>query len=330
MGATGNYFRTLTSRFGNGWNRFWFAPSDPMTLCVIRILTAAVALYLYLTYLPDLNRFFGPGGLLSRESMLQLRDNVPVFSVFDYATSASTLWILYWAGAAALVAMLFGLFTRVSVVLALVAVLSLIHRGPMLARPVDDIVAMVMFYLCFGPCGRALSIDSLFNRAGIAADSGANVAASARGGSYAATISTRLIQVHLSLIYLAMAMAKLHGTLGTDVWWDGTAVWDLMARPEYPLLNMASLGYTDAGWYLINFCTVGIVAFEFFFGILIWNRLARPLLLGISVIVWIGIAVLTGMVSFAIMMLIAGLAFVPPSTFRAMFRPRTPEATPSP
>ena len=44
MLAIGSYFRTLSSRFGNGWNRFWFAPSDPMTLGVIRIFTALVAL----------------------------------------------------------------------------------------------------------------------------------------------------------------------------------------------------------------------------------------------------------------------------------------------
>ena len=231
MSPTGNYFRTLTSRFGQGWNRFWFAPSDPTTLCVIRILTAAVALYLYLTYLPDLNRFFGPGGLLSRDAMLQLRGKESVFSIFDYATTTSTLWIFYWAGTAALVAMLLGLFTRVSTVLALVAVLSLIHRGPVLAdRPVDDIMAMLMFYLCFGPCGRGLSLDALF-RSRSDANASATLHAPA-ASSYGATISTRIIQVHLTLIYLAMAMAKLHGSLGTDIWWNGTAVWDLIRGPN--------------------------------------------------------------------------------------------------
>ena len=44
---------------------------------------------LYLTYWPDLQRFFGPDGLLSRDAMLELRGSVPVFSMFDYATTAS-------------------------------------------------------------------------------------------------------------------------------------------------------------------------------------------------------------------------------------------------
>ena len=313
MLAIGGYFRTLCTRFGNGWTRFWFAPSDPLTLGVIRILTAGVALALYLTYLPDLERLFGPGGLLSRDDMLRIRDNVPVFSIFDYARSSATLWLFYWAGAVALALMLIGLFTRVTAVLALVAVLSLIHRGPMLARPVDEIIAMLMFYLCLGPCGRTLSLDAWIRhwRSG-SHDSAAPRLLPNSLASSGATISTRLMQIHLSAIYFAMALAKLRG----GIWWDGSAVWDLMARPEYPLVSIAAMGQSDAGWYLINAWTLAIVVFELCFALLIWNRLARPLLLGISLVMWLGTALLTGMVSFAFIMLVANLAFVPASTFR--------------
>ncbi|HEX3999820.1 MAG TPA: hypothetical protein VHX65_14815 [Pirellulales bacterium] len=316
MHSIGDYFRTLFDRFGKGWNRFWFAPRDPLTLGMIRILTAAMAIALYLTYLPDLTRLFGPDGLLSRDAMLDMRDRVPVFSTFDWARSTAALWIFYWAGAAALAAMLVGLFTRVTSVLALVAVLSLIYRGPMLARPVDDIVAMLMFYLCLGPCGRTLSIDAWIQRM----RSTSSGTARSIVPSSAATISTRLIQVHLSAIYFAMAFAKLRGTIGTSIWWDGSAVWDLMARPEYPLVNLSGLGFSDPGWYFINIWTLAILAFEFSFAILIWNRLARPLLLGISLIMWVGTALLTGMVSFAVIMLVAGLAFIPPATLRGWRR----------
>lgn len=343
MQGIGEYFSTLTRRFGNGWTRFWFTPRDPTTLGVIRILTAAVALALYLSYLPDLQRFFGPGGLLSRDAMLQLRDKVPVFSIFDYATSTTALWVLYWLGAAAIAAMLLGLFTRVTSILALVAVLSLIHRGPMLARPVDEIVAMLMFYLCLGPCGRRLSIDEWLhpvwsgspepaldrrpaeaatNRAAVPTPPPARTVAL----SSAATISTRLIQIHLSAIYLAMVFAQLRGSIGTCVWWDGSAVWDLMARPEYPLLNLSSWGFNDAGYYFLNLWTLSILAFEFCFAIFVWNRLARPLMLGLSLFMWIGIALVTGMVSFAVIMFVAGLAFISPSTFRGMLDRRTTAA----
>jgi hypothetical protein len=313
MLAIGSYFRTLSARFGTAWTRFWFVPSDPLTLGVIRILTAGAALGLYLTYLPDLNRLFGPGGLLSRDAMVQIRGDIPIFSIFDYAKSSSSLWILYWCGAAALFAMLIGLFTRVTAVLALVAVLSLIHRGPLLAaRPVDEILAMLMFYLCLGPCGRTLSLDAWFQ----GRRSGSHDAATPRSlpsslASSGATISTRLMQIHVTAIYVAMALAKLRG----GAWWDGSAVWDLLAKPNWPLIQVAGPP-GNAAWLLINAWTLAIVVFELCFAVLIWNRLARPLLLGISLAMWLGTAILTGMVSFAFMMLVANLAFVPASTFR--------------
>jgi hypothetical protein len=311
MLAVGSYFRTLCNRFGNGWTRFWFAPSDPLTLGVIRILTAMVALALYLTYLPDLNRLFAPGGLLSRNAMLQIRGDIPIFSIFDYATSTTSLWLFYWLGAAVLLAMLVGLFTRVTAVLALVAVLSLIHRGPVLARPVDEIVAMLMFYLCLGPCGRTLSLDAwIHRRRANSPNTEAPRLKATTAPSSAATISVRLMQIHLTAIYVAMAFAKLRG----GVWWNGSAVWDLLARPNWPLVHVSGRP-NEFGWYLINLWTLAIVVFELCFAVLIWNRLARPLLLGLSLVVWIGTALSSGMTSFAFMMLVANLAFVPSSAF---------------
>jgi hypothetical protein len=273
--------------------------------------------------LPDLGRLFGPGGLLSREAMLQFRDQVPVFSAFDYATTSTGLWIIYWAGAAAIGLMLVGLFSRVTTVLAFVAVLSLLHRGPILGRPVDEIVAMLMFYLCLGPNGQAFSLDAWIHRL-------RQGTAAIAIPSSAATIATRLIQIHLAAIYLAMVAAKLRGTINTCVWWDGTAGWDLIGRPEFPLFDLTGLGdNSDFHWYLINAWTLSILAFEFCFPILIWNRLARPLLLGISILVWIGTAILTGMVSFAVMMLVASLAFVPGTSIRRLFHRQQPEAEPA-
>ena len=36
--AISDYFKTLSDRFGNAWNRFWFTPSDPITLAVLLVL----------------------------------------------------------------------------------------------------------------------------------------------------------------------------------------------------------------------------------------------------------------------------------------------------
>src|SRR5205085_2642600 len=37
MSERQGYWTTLAARFGEGWNRFWFTPSDPLSLGVLRI-----------------------------------------------------------------------------------------------------------------------------------------------------------------------------------------------------------------------------------------------------------------------------------------------------
>jgi hypothetical protein len=129
------------------------------------------------------------------------------------------------------------------------------------------------------------------------------------------------MQVHLSAIYFAMAMAKLK----SPEWWGGMAVAGLMRRPESRLIDLTWIS-APYGDYIINAWTLAIVAFELGFAILIWNRLARPLLLAVALPMWIGMALLTGSVSFALIMLVANLAFVPAATFRCCLDRRAAQA----
>jgi hypothetical protein len=64
---------------------------------------------------------------------------------------------------------------------------------------------------------------------------------------------------------------------------------------------------------LVNAWTHAIVVFELLFGILIWVRPARPLLLGLAVVAWGLLALVTGQVAFCAMMVIANMCFLPPS-----------------
>jgi hypothetical protein len=95
-------------------------------------------------------------------------------------------------------------------------------------------------------------------------------------------------------------------------WWSGIAVWQLMGRPESRLVDLTGwFDGDDVGprLYALNLWTHAIVAFELAFGLLIWNRAARPLLLGLSVLMWSSLALILGDPAFCAIMLIAGLAF---------------------
>lgn len=59
-------------RASQAWNEFWFAPSDPTTLGVVRLFTGLLVLYAHLAYSYDLQEFFGKDAWLSlREATIQ-------------------------------------------------------------------------------------------------------------------------------------------------------------------------------------------------------------------------------------------------------------------
>ena len=313
------YWSTLCNRFGSGWTRFWFTPSDPIVLCLLRFMVGLVALWWFLGLLPVVQDWYGPQGMFPLSLAQELRKDAAgdvtfAIPVLDWIESPSQLWLAYYLGLASIVLMIAGVLSRITTIAALLFVLSFIHRGVMLARPVDDILAMLMFYLCLGPTGAELSVDALIRKRrqqSLANTSG--VTESIRYSS-AATVATRLMQVHLALVYGAMFIAQLQG----EAWWQGTAVWWIMARPDSRLIDLT--GVSNAGnlafEYLINFGTHIILLFELAFALLIWNPLVRPILLGLSVVFWVAMAITSGWVSFSVLMLFANLAYVAPQTIR--------------
>ena len=93
----------------------------------------------------------------------------------------------------------------------------------------------------------------------------------------------------------------------------GSGVWWLIARRESRLVDLSWLHAIPT---LIDVWTHAIVLFELAFPILVWNRLARPLLLALAVVIWTSLALITGDITFAVTLMIAAMAFVPPETVR--------------
>ncbi len=316
-----NYFRNLTHGLGEGWNRFWFTPSDPYPLGLIRLLTGCLATLLHLTLLPDVGRLYATGGWLSREAVERLTERGGSASYLDLFSSPAEVVAVHVAGLAVLFLFTIGFWSRLTSILALVVILSDIHRGPMLTSQFEPVLTMVMFYLCLGPSGASWSVDrALALRR--ATTPVARAAAERCPPSWAATVSVRLIQVHLAMLVATMAGAKLLG----ETWWVGMGVWWLASRPESRLINLTGF----LGEYLINFWTHAIVAVELGFPILVWFPLLRPLVLALAALVWVSLAILTGQVTFALMMLVASLSYCSPDWLRGCCRKSAGRAVPAP
>ncbi len=262
---------------GETWTRFWFAPADARPLAVVRILAAALGLLLLWTYAGDLQAWFGPGGMVPRDVAAAWRPPFG-FSFFDFATTPASLQALFGATAVAFVALLLGIGSWIAAPVSAVLWASLLHRGPMLVGPADDCLAVLLWCLVVGPCGRDLSVDHwLAGRAG--------------GGpprpSTRARVSLGLLQVYAVTITVAAILAQLRG----DVWWDGTAAWSLAVRASRVVDLTPLYGRSE---YLMNLVTHAIVGFEVVFAVGLWFAATQRTVARMGLLAWPLVGVLAG------------------------------------
>jgi hypothetical protein len=304
-----DYFRELASTTLAGWNRFWFRPSDPATLGLIRILAGAMLFYTHFVWSLDLESFFGPQGWISPEALGKVDGRIGAWTYFDLIHSTTGLWVAHIAALVVLALLTIGLFSRVMSVLAFLITVSYANRVPQALFGLDDINALLAMYLMVGPCGAAYSLDRWLARR--------------RAGEWrpaepstSANLAIRLMQVHMCLVYLFSALGKLEG----ETWWGGQAIWRSIANLEYQSLDMTWLA--NHRW-LINAMTHFTVFWELSYCVLVWPRLLRPLVIGAAVVTHLGIAIALGMKTFGLVMLIGNAAFVSPALVRRVLDRRT-------
>jgi hypothetical protein len=309
IAAMKNYFAELTAAVGQWWNRFWFTPSPATTLGVIRVLVGLLALYSIATYAPDLERWFSPGGMLPAALIEEMY--VGQFSIFDYLPP-NMLWPAYWTTLAVLALLTLGIGGRVTAILATVMTLSFFGRAPVITGEFETILALLLVYLCIGRACDALSVFR--PRASRLAPS----------ASPSSTISLRLIQIHLAAVHLLMGWAQLAGPESS--WWSGEGIWLAAMRPGMAVVDFSFL--TDhprivGAWSHI--ITLYLLAQP----VLVWNRLARPLVLAVGVFVWVSLALASGWVMFCLAMLTGLVAYLDPLSIRDRLAGRAAGVSPS-
>ena len=320
--SVNNYFKRLTQAFGGGWNRFWYTPSDPLPLCLIRVVTGLFALLFVFSYTADLSYFFAQGGLLPFELTEQYPPYNAVYnparlSYLTYLDEPLTLQIAHWTGIGVLCLFTVGYFSRVTAVLGLIITLSYIQRAPLLTSEFEPLLAALQFYLCLGPCGARLSVDRYL----VDRKRQSNLE---EKKYFSATLANRLIQVHLCIVAAMMGLAKISGPgeiVGAQEWYDpwgtGEAVWWMISRPQSRLFE--SLTFLREYPYLVAAWTHLIVLVELIFPILIWNRMARPLILVLGTMTWFSLMLISGIAPFYALLLVASISFVTPRRISGWF-----------
>ncbi len=316
------YLHELYSGIRDGWNRFWFTPTDPATLGLVRIFAGSMLFYTHLVWSIDLTGFMGEQGRFSTDLVQRMHQGSTfAFSyLWLFDGNPAMLWFVHIAALFVLLMFTLGFYTRITSILTFIIAVSYAHRAPGALFGLDQINVMLAMYLMLGGAGEAFSLDRLLTKWRYPKRVLPEI-------STAANVSIRLIQLHMCVIYLFAGTGKLLG----ETWWEGTAIWGAVANSEYQSMDMTWLASYPL---LIALMTQVSLVWEMSYCVLVWPRLTRPLVILMAIPLHLGIAICMGMITFGLAMLIGNLAFVSPWIIReieASLRQRLgSEPTPEP
>jgi hypothetical protein len=265
--------------------------------------------YVHVIWTSQLTDFMGPHAWLDGSTIQALHARDFGWSWLFYVDQPLILGLHQAVAILASLAMCLGFVTRLAIPVAWWMTLMVCHRMTGALFGLDQIVVMLAMYLMWSRCGSVWSLDAWLVRSGVASSS-SRFRAWLFPSSLPCTanqVTTRLIQLHLCVIYLFGGLSKMRG----EMWFDGSALWYTAVNYEYQSLDITWLGYFR---FVIATLTAATIFWETFYCALIWPRLTRPLVLGMALMVHGGIAVALGMVTFGTIMLVANLAFIDPTT----------------
>ena len=290
------------SLWGTAWDKFLFTPITPHSLAITRILTGVIAFYTLLVWSFDFEAFIN-GNLISSEYRDLLYrtplESAMAWTHFDWI-GPSLRMPVHILGLVIVALFTVGFYTRITAILTALLVISYSNHAMGALFGLDQILAMLTLYLAISRCGDVFSIDHWLSKRNVADRSPTSVMNS---------IATRLIQVHLCIVYLFAGLGKCQG----DKWWDGEAIWGAVANHEYQTVDMLWLSEHMG---LVAVITMVALFWEVSYVALVWSRLTRPLVLLMAIPMHLGIGICLGMLEFGLIMLVANIAFVPTKFFQ--------------
>lgn len=326
-----------------GLNSFFFKPSTPHTLAMIRIMAGLGVLYINLNWGPTLLEFVGPKGWIDHDTIEALRtstlfeppgvrwdgaDRLPnpprgssAFSFFYHVTDPAGIWTLHWCFLAVNLMFALGLFTRFTAVATWIGSLSYIQRAQTSLFGMDTITSILLFYLMLAPCGRVWSLDRLISR-WWARRSGLPEPTVEAGSDV--TFFQRMMQIHFAIIYFGAGTSKLMGAS----WWQGTALWGCLANYSFAPLQydgyMNVLEFLVAHRWIWELVMSGMAVFtlvlELGFPFAVWMPQMRLPFMICAILFHTGIGILMGLRIFSFLMCVLLSSFATPEEVRTVFR----------
>ena len=284
---------TFLRRTSTAWQRFWFEPQSTSTLALFRIAFGLVVTAWTLSLTPNLLAFLGPDGI-EPDSFGRAAGEWGLLTGTSGPTAVVAVYLGTLAGAVALTV---GWHARIAAVVVFVGIVPIEQRNALISNSGDGLLRNLAFYCMLAPSGAALSLDRL---------------RTARHAFWQfperAPWALRLVQIQVSVGYLATVWQKLQGA----TWRDGTAVAYALRMDDVHRLPTPE--FLTRSPVTIEVLTFGTLALELALGILVWNRVLRPWVMALGIVMHITIEYSIVVGFFGMAMLVAYLAFLSPVT----------------
>lgn len=275
-------------------DQWFFKPSSTAVFTFFRIAVAVFCAVQMIKLYPDLLNIFGEYGFNRADVVAVIQaDYMPRISWVSHPLARlgigeiQVVFGLFYLYLLVLLGLALGYLPRVTAILAFFIHLMFFGSGKMFMYGVDYFTTSALFYCVILPKTQSLSLPSFrFSR-------------KAETKSYA-TFLTRMIQIHLCMVYFFGGFSK---TLGVH-WWTGEGIWRAVSLPGFHNL--------DVSW-LSNFPTVvmvlgwGVLFLETFYFILIYIKKIRPYVLLAVSAMHVGIGIAMGLYQFATIMILLNI-----------------------
>jgi hypothetical protein len=199
------------------------------------------------------------------------------FSLFQLFPNNTALWIGNTVFLASLLTLAFGIYPRISALVATILHISFLHRNMGAAYGVDTISTFYLLYLCLADYRDRTGFQDFRSVLG--------------------SMAFRLAQIQLCVIYGYSGLHKLRGIY----WWKGEGIWSVLAN-----FQMARFDFSWTAHFPFVLTAMSFVSlfWEIYFPALVWIRPLRYPLLAFGVLFHLGIAISISIPFFGALMIL--------------------------
>ncbi len=274
---------------------FFLLPSGSKPLAAFRIAFGIFAVAEVLCLRPNWLDLLGNDGIVQwviSKELFAIQGVPHIFHVAEallpWGLSADhTVYLVMYGYVFALIALTFGFFTRTFAVIAWLLHILIWNTGNLYGYGVESFTRVCLFYFVFMPVSEWWALDA--PRQGTTASD-----------SWGATLTVRILQLHLCIVYLTSGIAKIQGVQ----WRDGEAMWRVLCQPGYAQFDMLWLADIPGIFPVLAW---SVLFLELGYAVLIWPASTRPFMLGGMIAMHVGIGVFMGLWGFAIVMILMNI-----------------------